>query len=53
MTLIPALLLVSMQFYGVEAQLPLVRKGAYMDDRNFRGTLDELVQVDEIIHAFD
>ena len=24
-----------------------------MEDRNFRGTLDELVQVDKIIHAFD
>jgi len=53
MTLVPALLLVSMQFYVVEAQLPKVRKGASMDDRNYRGTLGELTQVDKIIHAFD
>ena len=55
MTLVPALLLVSMQFYAVEDQIPSVRvrKGAYMNDRNFRGTLDELIQVDKIIHDFD
>ena len=32
LSLIPALLLVSFQFRVIEAKLPLVKMGAYMDD---------------------
>jgi hypothetical protein len=53
LSLIPALLLVSFQFRVIEAKLPLVKMGAYMDDRNFRGQLEDLLQVDNVIHDFD
>ena len=44
MSLIPAFLLVSWQFRMLDIRHPLVRKGAYIDDRNFRGTLQQLIQ---------
>ena len=32
---------------------PNVSKGAYIDDRNFRGSLSDIVEVDQAVHAFD
>ena len=32
---------------------PTVTKGAYIDDRNFRGTLSEILEVDACVHGFD
>ena len=45
LSLLPALLLVSWQFKVIDKTHPLVQKGAYVDDRNFCGSLDELLQV--------
>jgi len=51
--LLPALLLVSFQFKVIEKLVPKVEKGAYMDDRNFRGTLEDLLEADKLVHHFD
>ena len=51
--LLPALLLVSFQFKAIEKLVPKVEKGAYMDDRNFRGKLQDLLEVGRIVHHFD
>ena len=50
LSLLPALLLVSFQFKVIEKLVPKVQKGAYMDDRNFRGKLQDLLEVDRIVH---
>lgn len=41
MTLLPALLLVSWQFKMVQARFPHVQMGAYLDDRSYRGDLND------------
>ena len=38
MSLLPALLIVSLQFYVIASLLPDIHKGAYIDDRNFQGS---------------
>ena len=37
----------------MDVNFPTIEKGAYYDDRNFRGTREKLVELDEQIHAFD
>ena len=32
---------------------PTIQKGAYLDDRNFRGSVDELIKLDRTIRDFD
>ena len=53
LSLIPALVFVSWQFKVIEARHPTVTKGAYIDDRNFRGSLSEILLVDECVQEFD
>jgi len=53
LSLLPALLLVSFQFKVIDKLVPRVEKGAYMDDRNFRGTLEDLLEGYRIVHNFD
>ena len=53
LSLLPALLLVTFQFKVIEKLVPKVEKGAYMDDRNARGKLQDLLDVDRIVHHFD
>ena len=53
LSLLPALRLVSFQLKVIEKLVPKVEKGAYMDDRNFRGKLQDLLEVDRIVHHFD
>ena len=53
LSLLPALLLVSWQFKVIDATHPLVGKGAYVDDRYYRGTLKDLLEVGDIVHDFD
>ena len=33
--------------------LPLVNKGAYIDDRNYQGSLLQIIQLDDIVAKFD
>ena len=37
----------------IDELFPAIKKGAYYDDRNFRGTRSELVELDEHLHLFD
>ena len=53
LSLLPALLLVSWQFKVIDKTHPKVEKGAYVDDRNYRGKLEDLLGVCEIVHKFD
>ena len=53
LSLIPALLLVAWQFKVIDILHPGVTKGAYIDDRNFRGSLIEFLDVSECVHEFD
>ena len=53
MSLLPALLIVSLQFYFIDKMLPSVYKGAYIDDRNYQGTLLQIIQLDNIVAKFD
>ena len=53
LSLIPAMVLVSWQFKMMDKLHPQVEKGAYFDDRNFRGTVSQLVDLDEDLHKFD
>ena len=53
MTLLLALLLVSWQFKMVQAKFPHVQMGAYSDDRNYRGDLNDLIELDAEIMRFD
>ena len=53
LSLLPAMLLVPWHFKMIDVQFPLVEKGAYYDDRNFRGTRETLVRLDEQLHLFD
>ncbi len=53
LSLLPALLLVSWQFKVLDHRFPGVQKGAYFDDRNFRGTIQQLIALDADLHAFD
>ena len=53
MSLIPAFLLVSWQFKMLDSRHPQVQKGAYIDDRNFRGSLTQLLAVHRTICEFD
>ena len=52
-TLLPALAMVSGQFYMVSLHYPRVRMGACIDDRNFRGPLDDLIQMYAHIAKYD
>ena len=40
----------SFEFKVIDKLAPKVEKVAYMDDRNFRGTLEDLLEVDRIVH---
>ena len=42
MSLLPALLIVSWQFYVIDNLLPEIHKGAFIDDRNFQGSLFQI-----------
>ena len=53
LSLIPAMVLVSWQFRMMDELYPEVEKGAYFDDRNFRGTVKQLIALDADLHAFD
>ena len=53
LSLLPALLLVSWQFKVIDVTHPLVGKGAYVDDRYYRGSLHDLLEVGDIVHDFD
>ena len=53
MSLLPALLIVSWQFYLIDAMLPNIHEGAYIDDRNFQGPLAQIIQLDDIVAKFD
>ena len=46
MTRLPPLLIVSTHLSVLESKCLNVKKEAYMDDRNFGGTLAELLEVD-------
>jgi hypothetical protein len=52
-TLIPALAMVSGQFYMVSLRYPSIRKGACIDDRNFRGSLQDITSMYPLIAAYD
>ena len=45
-SLIPAMILVSWQFKVMDAKFPHIEKGAYFDDRNFRGPVDQLIELE-------
>ena len=53
LSLLPAMLLVSWQFKMLDVRFPSVEKGAYYDDRNFRGSRDQLNELDKQLHMFD
>ena len=53
LSLIPAMVFVSWQFKMMDQLYPQVEKGAYFEDRNFRGTIEQLIQLDADLHAFD
>ena len=53
LTLLPALLLVSWQFKVIDVSNKNVGKGAYVDDRYYRGSLKDLLEVGDIVHDFD
>ena len=53
LTLLPALLLVSWQFKVIDVTHRNVGKGAYVDDRYYRGSLSDLLEVGDIVHDFD
>ena len=52
-SLLPAFGLVSWQFYALDEVAPEVEKGAYIDDRNFRGRLTSLMRVHDFVCGFD
>ena len=52
-SLFPAIALVSGQFFMVELLYPKIRMGAQIDDRNFRGNLDEIIATYYLVHDFD
>ena len=49
----PAIVLVTWQFRMVNARHPHLEMGACVDDRNFRGTLQQLVRAYPDIASFD
>ena len=51
--LFPAIALVSGQVYMIDALYPNVRKGACIDDRNFRGTYDDVMGTYHAVYDFD
>ena len=51
--LFPAIAHVSGQFYMINALDPNVRKGACTDDRNFRGTYNDVMTTYHVIYDFD
>ena len=53
LSLIPALLLVSMQFKMLDHLHPSVSKGAVVDDRNLRGPRQDVLDAYDCVHAFD
>ena len=53
LSLIPALLYVSWQFKMTDKEFPRVTKGAYLDDRNYRGDLQDILKLDKVINEFD
>ena len=53
LSLLPALLLVSMQFTMLDKLHPTVAKGAVVDDRNLRGPREDVLAAYECVHAFD
>ena len=52
-TLVPALAMVSGQFYMVSLHYPSIRKGACIDDRNFRGKLQDITSMYARIAEYD
>ena len=52
LSLIPAMLLAPWQFWMLDTLHPGVRKNAYYDDRRFRGCLNDLIEVDNLVHEF-
>ena len=53
MSLLPALLIVSWQFFFIDKMFPLIYKGAYIDDRNYQGPMLQIIQLDDIVAKFD
>ena len=53
LSLLPALILTSVQFRAIKARWPDLRMGAVIDDRNFRGSLHDILQSMEFIEKFD
>ena len=53
MSLLPAPLTVSWQSHVIDALLPSIHKGAYIDDRNYQGSLPQIIQLDEVVSRFD
>ena len=51
--LFPAIALVSGQFYMIDALYPNVRKGACIDDRNYRGAYDDVMATYHVIYDYD
>ena len=49
----PAIALVSGQFYMIDALYPNARKGACIDDRNFRGTYADVMATYHVIYDYD
>jgi len=52
-SLLPALILTSLQFNLITEKWPRLRMGAVIDDRNFRGSYDDIVASLAFIEAFD
>ena len=52
-TLFPASALVSGQFYMINAYFPKIRVGACIDDRNYRGSYDDIAGTYDFISEYD
>ena len=53
LSLLPALILTSVLFRCLDARWPHLEKGAVIDDRNFRGSLTDVLESYEFIRKFD
>ena len=51
--LFPAIALVSGQFFMLDALYPKVRKGACIDDRNFRGEFNDVIATYHLVYDYD
>ena len=47
------MIFVSWQFKIIDELHPTITTGAYLDDRNFRGDVDELIRLDKTIGDLD